>query len=423
MITGIVAGSLPLIEKLDIPSLQRYAQRYMGTLTIESGARPSRPLSVGPDPDHFLFFAHVSEELLTWCPTCRRPEGLLQRVGLDSSHYERRINTLSGGERMKLCLALSLSREYGCYLLNGVIPWLDRRGRELLKARIGEIKRRASVVFFEQEVGPILDIVDRVFELAGRTTHEITKEAIQSSDRSAPTPNTVTCTGPRQKTLSLRGLTFYDYPDSESNRSRPILRDVSLDLYDSTLYVLMGDNGSGKSTLAKLIFGTLEPNEGDVYIMDTRVRDMARNDICRIIAYVSQFPEQQCIYHRTADYHRRAERAKNNLAMQLIEKWIPAGDQPIAYLSPFQMRTLMLAGQLTLDTKLVIIDEPTWGASRDDQEALFVLLGELCGEKHCSILMITHDERLVSSLPGAELLLLEDQRIESQGHGGSTIHG
>lgn len=423
MISGIVAGSLPLLEKLDIPLLERYVERYMGTLVIEAGSPPSHPLSVGPDPDHFLFFSHVSEELHAWFPTYQHPERLLQRAGLDSSHYERRINTLSGGERMKLCLALSLSRQYGCYLLNGVIPWLDGKGRGLLKTRVSEVARKAAVVFLEQETEPILDIVDRVYESDGHTIHETTKEAVLSSGKSMPVLKTITREDPPHKTLSLRNVTFHDYPESESGRSLSILKDVSIDLLGDAMYVLMGENGVGKSTLAKLIFGTLKPNSGDVYIMDRLVGDMTRSDICRFIAYISQFPEQQCVYHRTTDYLERARRAKNNFAIQVMQKWLSVGDQPIAYLSPFQMRTLMLASQLTDDTKVIIIDEPTWGASQSDQEALFVLLRELCNERHCTVILITHDKRLVASLPEAELLLLADQRIQSLGRGGPTIHG
>jgi energy-coupling factor transporter ATP-binding protein EcfA2 len=395
----------------------------MGTLTIEAGSHPSHPISVGPDPDHFLFFAHVSEELRAWFPTGLHPERLLQSVGLDNSHGERRISTLSGGERMKLCLALSLSREYGCYLLNGVVPWLDGQGRELLKVRVREVAQRAAVIFLEQEIEPILDIVDRVFLSDGHTIHETAREAILSSDKSSPILSVPACVNSRQMTLSLANVTFHDYPDSESGRSLPILKDVSLDLFDSTLYLLMGENGTGKSTLAKLTFGTLEPHAGDIYIMGRRVGDLTRRDICRLITYVSQFPEQQCVYHCTTDYLERARRTKNDLAVQLIQRWMPVGNQPIAYLSPYQMRTLILASQLTLDTRVIIIDEPTWGASRRDREALFALLNELCNERHCSVMMITHDRRLVASLPEAELLLLADQRIQSGGRGGPTSHG
>eukprot|EP00955_Chlamydomonas_euryale_P055097 356031-Chlamydomonas_euryale.AAC.16 len=60
-----------------------------------------------------------------------------------------------------------------------------------------------------------------------------------------------------QKVLTIRGLTH-------GYETRPLFRNVSLDIEKGDRVAIIGPNGAGKSTLLRLIMGTEQPNEGEV---------------------------------------------------------------------------------------------------------------------------------------------------------------
>src|SRR3972149_4280077 len=63
LIGGIIANLFPVNEKLDWPQLQALIEDYTGELIIEEGELRQSTAFVGVDPDHFLFFSKVKEEM------------------------------------------------------------------------------------------------------------------------------------------------------------------------------------------------------------------------------------------------------------------------------------------------------------------------------------------------------------------------
>jgi ABC-type sugar transport system ATPase subunit len=63
---------------------------------------------------------------------------------------------------------------------------------------------------------------------------------------------------------------------SVSKRFGKVLADnnLSLDVEDGELFAIVGPNGCGKTTVLRIIAGLIEPDEGDIYIDDTRVNNL-----------------------------------------------------------------------------------------------------------------------------------------------------
>src|ERR1700684_3418356 len=46
---------------------------------------------------------------------------------------------------------------------------------------------------------------------------------------------------------------------------------INLDLYPAEIHALLGENGAGKSTLVKMIYGLIQPNDGELRWMNRRI--------------------------------------------------------------------------------------------------------------------------------------------------------
>lgn len=72
--------------------------------------------------------------------------------------------------------------------------------------------------------------------------------------------------------------------------SEYILEDVNIKVSKGDMVAVVGESGNGKSTLVKLIMGFYQPTKGNIFYDDIINTKITNNEICRLCAYVSQFP-------------------------------------------------------------------------------------------------------------------------------------
>ena len=73
------------------------------------------------------------------------------------------------------------------------------------------------------------------------------------------------------------------------NPSLPILRDVSLDVFEGEIVTVLGPNGAGKSTLIKAIAGLVKISSGTVSLEGRDITGLATHQLIRErVAYVPQ---------------------------------------------------------------------------------------------------------------------------------------
>ena len=64
----------------------------------------------------------------------------------------------------------------------------------------------------------------------------------------------------------------YRYDGDDQNGS-PVLKDLSVEIYEGEFVAILGHNGSGKSTFAKLLNMILTPTEGKIYVCGKDITD------------------------------------------------------------------------------------------------------------------------------------------------------
>jgi energy-coupling factor transport system ATP-binding protein len=229
------------------------------------------------------------------------------------------------------------------------------------------------------------------------------------ADAAAPAPAQASANGRVSKPLlSIKGLNFgYDRPS-------PILKGVSLEIASNSMIALLGQNGSGKTTLARLLVGINPSPPATVMLEGKDLSGLNAREIAADIGYVFQNPDHQFVTDRVdeevayglkvRDFSEEAvaERVDEVLKIVDLERY---RDRSPFSLSLGERRRLSVATMLVLEPRLLVLDEPTIGQDHERAQQLMGLMDRLRERYGTTILMITHDVRLVAQWADRALVL------------------
>ncbi len=201
--------------------------------------------------------------------------------------------------------------------------------------------------------------------------------------------------------VQMQGVRF-SYDDGETW----ILDGVDLTIRQGEWVCLVGSNGSGKSTLSRLIAGLTAPDAGEIRLFDETVFDAdgahadSYRKARRSIGAVFQNPEDQIV---TTVIEDDVAFGPENLAVEpeLIEQRVRSslqavgmadrsGDDPTC-MSGGQQQRVAIADMLAMDSRLLVLDEPTAMLDSTARAEVMRILGEL-RERGTAIVLVTHHE-------------------------------
>ncbi|MBE6054961.1 MAG: ABC transporter ATP-binding protein, partial [Clostridium sartagoforme] len=141
------------------------------------------------------------------------------------------------------------------------------------------------------------------------------------------------------------------------------LENISFELKEGYIMGLVGPNGSGKTTLIKLILGLLSPDEGDIKIFNKNIFEDEVYVKDNIGFVFDNFNFYQHL--NIKDYKRILKNSYSKFDKKLFDSYIESfgirSKSYIGNLSKGESIKVMLAGALSHDAKLIILDEPTAG--------------------------------------------------------------
>ncbi|MBV9566147.1 MAG: sugar ABC transporter ATP-binding protein [Bradyrhizobium sp.] len=199
---------------------------------------------------------------------------------------------------------------------------------------------------------------------------------------------------------------------------------VSLSVCRGEIVGLIGENGAGKSTLMKVLGGVVEPTAGTIRVDGRDRAAFSVNDaITSGIAFVHQelnlfdnldvganvLIGREPLYGgplRLID-RKAIKRKVQPLLDRLGADFTP--DTPVAELSLAQQQLLEIAKALSLDARLVIMDEPTSSLTLTETERLLTVLHELRRDG-VSIIFISHRLNEVKACAD-RVVVLRDGRV------------
>jgi putative ABC transport system ATP-binding protein len=209
--------------------------------------------------------------------------------------------------------------------------------------------------------------------------------------------------------IETRGLGFA-YPQGN------VLRFPDVAVPQGGTLLLRGPSGSGKSTWLALVAGLLTPSSGEVVVAGQAVRALAGAARDRWRARALGFLPQKL-------FLSEALSVADNLALVFFAAGLPvdrgaigralaaldllalAGRKP-SQLSGGQAQRVALARALLLQPRVLLVDEPT--ASLDDEAcaSALALLQRCAAGAGATLVISTHDARVVQALPAAQTLRL-----------------
>jgi energy-coupling factor transport system ATP-binding protein len=176
------------------------------------------------------------------------------------------------------------------------------------------------------------------------------------------------------------------------------LRGVNLTIYEGELVAILGRNGSGKTTLARHIIGLLQPAQGRVVVGGRDVAVTPTHELTQQIGFCFQNPNHQIVSFKVRDEMTFGLKAHNidpaefdqriHRALELVDL-LDVIDAEIFDLGKGQKQRLALASVLTLNPKILVIDEPTTGQDPQMTKEIFDIIKHL-NDLGTTVLMITH---------------------------------
>ncbi|PPT07790.1 Methionine ABC transporter ATP-binding protein [Geitlerinema sp. FC II] len=218
--------------------------------------------------------------------------------------------------------------------------------------------------------------------------------------------------------VSIRQL---NYAFGQGKLKRNVLSDIELDLKSGEIAMIEGPSGSGKTTLLTLIGALRSLQNGSLKVFKKELLGASYDERVRVrrgIGYIFQahnllsfLTAKQNVWMSLQLHQELTKNEAENRAKSILSA-VGLGDRLNDYpdsLSGGQKQRVAIARALVSRPQLVLADEPTASLDSKSGRDVVELMQQLAREFGSSILIVTHDARIVDIAD--RVLYLEDGRL------------
>jgi len=218
--------------------------------------------------------------------------------------------------------------------------------------------------------------------------------------------------------ISLQTLNHYF---GEDNLRKQVLFDINLEINAGEIVIMTGPSGSGKTTLLSLMGGLRSAQEGSMKILSQEMCGASKDQLTQLrlnIGYIFQA-------HNLMTFLTVKENVRMSLelhdemfnqdmdakSIEMLEA-VGLGDRAEYFpekLSGGQKQRVAIARALISQPKIVLADEPTAALDKKSGRDVVELMQKLAKERNCTILLVTHDNRILDIAD--RIINMEDGRL------------
>lgn len=204
------------------------------------------------------------------------------------------------------------------------------------------------------------------------------------------------------------------------------LKNVSVDFEQGEIVAVIGHTGSGKSTLLQHLNGLLKPDSGDVLFEGKSIYESKKTlRECRFnVGLCFQYPEQQLfestVYKDIAFGPHNMNLSDDEIKKRVYESLEYVGlTEDYLEKSPFDLsggekRRVAIAGVISMQPKVLILDEPTAGLDPMGKNNLLDLIKTYNERTGNTVIFVSHNMDDVASV-AKRVIVMNDGEIALQG--------
>lgn len=202
------------------------------------------------------------------------------------------------------------------------------------------------------------------------------------------------------------------------------LDNVSLKVHEGEVHALLGENGAGKSTLIKILNGVYTPTSGEIYVKGNKVdiHNVSEAQKLNIGIIFQEFNLCPDINVAENIYIGRQKKTKLGLVdtrgvlsdtQKLLDRLGLTQIKPtdiVRELSTSQMQMVEIAKAMSLDSEVLVFDEPSATLTDAEIRVLFGIMRDLCARGK-GVIYISHRMEELKEIADTVTVLRDGQKI------------
>ena len=329
-----------------------------------------------------------------------------------SNLLDRKITTLSGGEKQRVALAVLVAMDTDIFLLDEPFASCDPNNRAFLIKQLANLSELGKTIIISDHLfNDYQDICDRVYRLEKHTVNLLSPNEQDLLFKNTQLHKTYKFMFPnfeKKAIFSLQNTQIY--------QNRLLLNQDKLEIFSGNTLII-GPNGSGKTSFFNALTKML-PYKGQLGFKNKEIKNLKSRSYLRKVGQVFQNATDQFLAITVKDEIELSKKNRNSYfsdtkiaeSLKLLELDNHL-DQVVYTLSGGQKKKLQILLMLMCQHEVLLFDEPLAGLDQKSISVILCLMRESQKSTKQSFLIISHQIDALSKFCNYSLIFC-DQKLK-----------